>query len=553
MNVAIRIHILGLPGALAVLALSLSGCGNVRDPFVNGLHLNRPITDLKPDSNVVRHLRRASLEYEVADDEHASHNDDNDASTNELASATLSKQRPPYDNPVSDDQLQDLTLKGCIVLAVHHNRDLRRRTHAAERIGLEQDVARSELDGARLEANFSAREREDIGDARVGIVGRTAGFEIEPFVLFDYDEADDDEKRTTTYGVAVSRNVFRINHETMRQHLPLTRATRDFHIAINNRILELRDLHFRVVELFYNIQRLKQTVAVRQNRVDDAEQFLRDVSIEQQQGMKPAVDVTNARINLNQAQTDLVREQTNLRNTNEALLDLLGLDLGHKITIVDNDLTDIEPGRINLQEDIDLVRNSHERVRNQLIIMEVQRQIFQISRDELIPDLDVTFTASRDSETNDERVQLDLNLSVPLDGYRAEKARATQNRLRLMESAVEMADIRSDLDRELRRSFRNINQLGTTVRLNEERVEAEGAKLKSTMLQYDSGAIGNLEVTRAKEAFDSAKVDLLASRIARIVEEARYRSNLPAPPADASPAPTQTTTDQPPAQDQPER
>lgn len=426
-----------------------------------------------------------------------------------------------------------IDLRTALIHAVQHNRRVKRQSYAAQRLGLQRTIEQRDLDQPFLNAAYSVNEGPDAGDARVSATGRWAGFEVEPFVRFLYDEQSD-EQETTTYGVAVSRNLFRILYEDLRQHLPLTQATRDFHAAINERILELRRLHLAVVEAFYDIHRLSLRVDVRRHRVEDARAFLAIVETKVENGMSAPVEITNARISLNQAETDLVSEQTSFTNASDVLLDLLGAPLGRQLEIAPVELGAAEPMDADLEADLDLVRSHHERVRNQLLDMEVQRQELLVTDEAVRPDLDATLSASRDVDGDRDDVTLGLFLSVPLDNFSAERARSAQARLRLMEMRTDLASIRSELERVLRRQHRTIAQLLTTVRLETQRLEAERAKLDATLKSYERGAIvDNLEVTRAKAAVDQAEVDLLDSRIRLVVEEARYQATLPAPEPDA--------------------
>ena len=122
---------------------------------------------------------------------------------------------------------------------------------------------------------------------------------------------------------------------------------------------------------------------------------------------------------------------------------------------------------------------------------------------------------------------VDLQLNVPLDGYRAERAQAAKDRLELMVLAVELAAIRSDLQRQLRRQYRLIGQFKHIVSLAGQRLESERQKLAARMQIYEKQGGDNLEVTRAKEAVDDAEVDLLDARIDLILEEAAYVALLP--------------------------
>ena len=97
----------------------------------------------------------------------------------------------------------------------------------------------------------------------------------------------------------------------------------------------------------------------------------------------------------------------------------------------------------------------------------------------------------------------------------------------MRELALELADTRRELEKQLLSRGRAIERWNTTVRLAAERLEAEQRKLAATLKRYETGATDNLEVTRAKQAMDDAEVSLLDARISRIVAVAEYQSLVP--------------------------
>lgn len=495
--------------ALLALTLGMTGCASNRIVLPDGYDVKQPIMDVEPSDRAVADLAQAAKLYEHQDQ-----------------------------NP-TNSAFKDMTLKSCLIRAVQYERTLRERTYAAQRAGLALPIAQRELYAPFIDADYTVLEEDDFGVGKVSVTGRYAGFEIEPFVRFEHEEEDfgvPNDDFSSSYGVAVSRNVFRIRYEDLRQHLPLTRANMDFHIAINDRLLELRRLYLRVVELFYEIQRLRERISVRENRVEDAEKFLSDVKAKVQAGFSAAVEEINARINLNQAKSDLVREQTTHLNAIDRLLDLMGADLSLMPTFVEEDLGEIPAIDVDLEAEIELTRQYHETVLNQMLTMEVQRQEYRISTEEVRPDLDAVFSAAEgfDGNNDDDELRVNFNLSMPLDNFSAERARLSQNRFRMLELATELDGIRSDLERRLRLHYRTIGKIYTTVELAEIRLEEELQKLRAFSDSYERVGVPDvLEVTRAKQAADQAEVDLLDAQINRIVEEARYWAIVPTTPGDS--------------------
>jgi len=430
--------------------------------------------------------------------------------------------------------LADIDLAGCLRLALTHNRALRRSELQVERQRMERLAAWRSLIDPNLRADYQLEEGPDTASASLRADLHTFGFDVDPFIELDFDE-DGSERYQSSYGVAVSRQLLRV-HEPLRQRLPMNRAARAFLTALNQRLLELRSLRLRVTEGFYDIQRLKRRVAIRASRATDAEQFLEDVRVRVANGFAAPVEETNAAIQLNQAQADLLREETNLQNARERLLILLGQDLDSELSIREEAVPTKVLGadELPLATDSVLLLRQHERVRNQLLDMEILRQERQVSGDRLLPDLEGTLTWEREQSGDEafdggheDRVSVGFSLGIPLDGYAVERARLRQDHLRLQQEALRLAEIRNELLQELRRIHRRIAQLQLTIDLARERVASERAKLDATIQRYEAGALDNLEVTRAKEELDRAELDLLEARIGRILEMARYNSLLP--------------------------
>ncbi|MFW5753139.1 MAG: TolC family protein [Planctomycetota bacterium] len=446
-------------------------------------------------------------------------------------------------------ELVGLGLGDCLELAIARNRDLQRAALDCRRERHLRVAARRAVFDPRLAADY--RWGEDIGDddeenlddeangrATLRAGGRLLGFGVEPAIIIDHDRDAAGGEYTTGLELAVSRRVFRFN-EHLRDRLPLTRANRDFHIAVNRRLLELRALRLAVVRSYYDIQRYRRRVAIRQARVADSRAFLAAVGAKVDNGFAAPVQRTNAEISLNQAEADLLAEEANLQGAREDLLRLFGLPLSLPLSLVAEEIAAMPPPALDLDRDIALVRARHERVLNSLLSMEVLRREMLIARDDLRPDLGATVALRQeyggdapfdDSQRDTSGIELRLDLALPLDGWAAERAGLAERRLRLRQQLLELAETRDELEGELRAQHRAVVRLETTEDLLARRVEAERARLAATLERYEAGTIGNLEVTRAKEDLDRSELALLEARIARIVAEARYHSFLPAPP-----------------------
>ena len=64
----------------------------------------------------------------------------------------------------------------------------------------------------------------------------------------------------------------------------------------------------------------------------------------------------------------------------------------------------------------------------------------------------------------------------------------------------------------------------------EQRVGIERTRLEATLRRYETGAVDNLEVTRAKQSLNEAEIALLDARIAVVTTDAAYRAIMPMTP-----------------------
>ena len=124
-----------------VAAISVSACGPRGGRLEPNLNLPDAFVELEPNQREVSKLESISMDYEQ------------------------------QTSSISGKDLHDLTLQRCLVLAVRHNRQLRRATHTTERIGLERAIARRQLDQPELIADYSVEAGPNNGDGRVSTIG----------------------------------------------------------------------------------------------------------------------------------------------------------------------------------------------------------------------------------------------------------------------------------------------------------------------------------------------------------------------------------------------
>ena len=266
-------------------------------------------------------------------------------------------------------------------------------------------------------------------------------------------------------------------------------------------------------------------MAIRQSRVTDAEAFLAEVDVKVENNLSAPVEKTNAELDVNWARTDLLEAETALERAIDTLLSTLGVaDFQRRPIFTAVDKIDL-PDELPFTDDLVAVTTRHERINNAQWDLALLLEEVRLARDEITPDLrgrvsfgyDVTGDDPGSSTAAAARPYFSLELRLPLDNWRTERARYRQRILDRDDQILELADIQLDLEQSLRQQHRDYGLQTARVTLFAARADAEQAKLDATLRQYEVGAIDNLEVSRAKRTFDDAKVSLLNARVARAI------------------------------------
>lgn len=446
----------------------------------------------------------------------------------------------PVQGPVLIDYgplLAVFSREACVHQALTANRAYLQRAGARERARLGVEIAHAERYRPLLTADYTAAtEAADGGSARVAadLPVPIIGVNVTPFATSAWDDGSDVYR--SAYGVAFSRRVFALS-EAARLRLPLTQAEVEYLAAAYDLLGEAKRLERDVTRNFLAVQNAQARVKVRLARVADARAFLDNVEQNVQHGFRPAADRLFAEISLNQAQADLVRELANERDAMERLLNQLGLPLASQVVLRPEDLDTLPALPGDFATDMALTLRAHEDLMVQSARQELVRERIRVATDEVAPNVTATFTAERRLEGNeafgdnldaDNRLALRVDVSLPLDGQRVERARLFQLRRQLADQQLAYDDILARLEQDLRAAWRAWERGRTEAELAAARVVTERARLEAVLARYEAGEVDNLEVTRAKQALDDADVRLLDARINLANTVAEYRALLPA-------------------------
>ena len=445
---------------------------------------------------------------------------------------------------------EPLALDAAVSAAFAQNRDFLDARAAVLRARLGSVIATSDVYAPRLQATYTnTNTSNDTGSAEVGVGVKSLGFDIRPYLRTDLDRdgttspAGNQVPRTTSaVGLSLSRRVFNIS-EHLRQRLPVTRAEQALFGAANTLVIRARRLELDTARAFLAVQNSEARLAVRVRRVADAEAFLASVRQRVDHGFAAPLDGLNAEIDLNQAQADLLAERTGLTAARQDLNILLGRAVMVPVVIVPEAVgpermaTLTEPA---IEADATRVLAGNEDLGTQARAIDLAIEELRVARDQLVPQVTATIKAEErtvapgpfSSGVTDEKVaSLTVAWDMPLDGFQAQRAQALLAEDALTAALRRQAALRASLERSLRDLHRRFVQTQAGLALRVRRLEVERARLDAVLRRYEAGLVDNLEVTRTKQAVDTAELGLLDQRISLILLDAEYHTLLPVRPA----------------------
>ena len=443
-----------------------------------------------------------------------------------------------------------MTLREVIDRAIVANRDLRAARSALLQARLGRIIAETTVFSPTLTASYTSYNGGgDNGTGTIALTGKALGFEIEPYLRMGYlplgrqsaDLVGPPDAYGTAAGVTISRRLFAIA-EHVRQRLPITQADLAIYNAANQLVLSGRDLERKATEQFLAVQRADARLVVRERRLRDAREFLDTVRDRIAHGFASPLDGLYGEIDLNQAEADLIADRTAQASALEQLDNLLDRPVTAPLAIVPEVIDDARIAAVpnhDLAKDTQAVLVGHEQLGSAAKQAELLALQLRVQRDNLWPDLTAALTAERgangsapfdDRDSLGNTIALTVTWTMPLDGWRADRARFNQIGKQIEDQERTAAGLRADLEIRLRDTWRQIDAQRRQAALSTRRLEIEHLRMEATLRRYETGAVDNLEVTRAKQSLSDAELALLDAGISLVLADAQYRALLPMTP-----------------------
>ena len=280
-------------------------------------------------------------------------------------------------------------------------------------------------------------------------------------------------------------------------------------VAELNEALAREEVASRAGLSYLEALRADRAVVAAQANVELAQALLQLARDQRNAGVATGVDVIRAQTRLAEQQVGLARAQTDAEQARLNLQRLIGLPLGSALTLTD---------RLRFVEDplpaIDLAVAQASHDRREIQVAEEQHRVSQLelqsARAEYLPSLEVVGDYGSSGITPNSfdlptrRIALQLN--VPVFNGGLTRGRVTVAASRQRQRELELANIRGQVEEDVRLALTTLRTAAVQVRAAEESVTLAQRELEMARDRFQAGVGDNLEVTTAQTSLANARL-----------------------------------------------
>jgi outer membrane protein TolC len=272
--------------------------------------------------------------------------------------------------------------------------------------------------------------------------------------------------------------------------------------------------------LYLEALRADRAVVAAQANVDLARALLQLAQDQRNAGVATGVDVTRAQTRLAEQQVGLAQAQTDSETARLNLQRVIGLPLGSPLTLTDQ-LRFVEDPLPSVETAV--AQAAHDR--REIQVAEEENKASQLEwqsvRAEHLPSLEVVGDYGSSGITPDRfalptrRVAVQLN--VPIFNGGLTQGRVTAAASRERQTELSLADVRGQVEEDVRLSLTTLRTAAVQVRAADESVTLAQRELEMARDRFRAGVADNLEVI-------TAQVSLANARVAQVTALAQHNA-----------------------------
>jgi outer membrane protein TolC len=279
--------------------------------------------------------------------------------------------------------------------------------------------------------------------------------------------------------------------------------------------------------IYLEALRAERAVVAAQANVELAQALLQLAQDQRNAGVGTGVDVTRAQTRLAEQQVGLAQAQTTSEQARLNLQRVVGLPLGSALTLTDQ-LRFVEDPLPSV--DTAVAQAAHDR--REIQVAEEEKRVAQLekqaARAEHLPSLEVVGDYGSSGITPDRSDlptrRIALQLDVPIFNGGLTQGRVTAATSRQKQTELELANIRGQVEEDVRLSLTTLRTAAVQVRAADESVTLAQRELEMARDRFRAGVADNLEVITAQTSLANARI----AQVTALAQHNAARLNLAA-------------------------
>jgi outer membrane protein len=302
---------------------------------------------------------------------------------------------------------------------------------------------------------------------------------------------------------------------------------------VSNKILEVKETYYEILKAYEIKEAYRKNLTLQKNQLYRAKKYLKA-------GIRTIIDVSDAKIRLEEAKRDLANAQYNI----ELLYAKMENILGKKISLNDKKLYRVKLKNISLLKQIPIVKESLSRLKkyaykHRYILKSIKHSIKQsksilsATKKSYYPtislradytnrhlDRDVINTlAQRESH-----ISLDVSMNV-FDGFQ-KASKVEEAKLKMLMIKSQKESIKLAINQEVLNSYLSVRRAKDNIALNETILKRAKEKLSQAKKRYENGLSDFIELQISQQDYINSLIALKSSYYDYFIEIARLNYSI---------------------------
>jgi len=275
----------------------------------------------------------------------------------------------------------------------------------------------------------------------------------------------------------------------------------------------VRDVEFIVKKQFYDLLLARDLVEVNRRQVELFEENLNNVQSKFDAGLVANFEVLRAKVELANIKPDLIESLNNHKLARERLKKTLNIPLEKDITI--SGRLEFKKFDLRVEELVLIALEKRPEIEAQKFICDLNKENVKIKKSEQMPKLDFFFNYEGNSRTFEETEVFDLlygwntGLQFNMDIFNgfATRGRVIQAKADYENAAIDLANLKHQIELEVREAFYNYEKAEQIIRSQQENVDQAEEGVRQAKERADRGLITQFEYRDTQLSLTTARTN----------------------------------------------